>query len=121
MQYRVRGGNQLIKALSSVVYDLPAPSNLSYFWNFGAILGRFLVMQILRGFLLVIHYTPDVGTAFSSVIIIIRDVNYGWLMRRVHANGASFFFFFYIYILDVGCTISLFLYLILEILGLLFF
>nr|YP_010555718.1 cytochrome b [Musculium lacustre]UYR45703.1 cytochrome b [Musculium lacustre]UYR45716.1 cytochrome b [Musculium lacustre] len=94
MQYSVRGGNQLIKALSSVVYDLPAPLNLSYFWNFGAILGSFLVMQILSGFLLVMHYTPDVGTAFSSVIMIMRDVNYGWLMRSAHANGASFFFFF---------------------------
>jgi ubiquinol-cytochrome c reductase cytochrome b subunit len=94
MQYRVRGNNQLIKVLAAAIYDLPAPMNLSYFWNFGIILGRLLAMQIVRGFLLVMHYTPDVSTAFRSVVMIMRDVNYGWLMRSVHANGASFFFFF---------------------------
>ena len=94
MQFRIRGGNQLIKVLSSVVYDLPAPVNLSYFWNFGIILGSLLAMQILRGFLLVMHYTPDIGEAFSSVVRIMRDVNYGWIIRSAHANGASFFFFF---------------------------
>lgn len=94
MQFRIRGGNQLIKILSSVAYDLPAPVNLSYFWNFGMILGSLLAIQILRGFLLVIHYTPDVREAFNSVVGIMRDVNYGWFMRRIHANGASFFFFF---------------------------
>jgi len=94
MQFRIRGGNQLIKILSSVAYDLPAPVNLSYFWNFGMILGSLLAMQILRGFLLVIHYTPDMGEAFNSVVGIMRDVNYGWFIRRIHANGASFFFFF---------------------------
>jgi len=77
MQFRIRGGNQLIKILSSVAYDLPAPVNLSYFWNFGMILGSLLAMQILRGFLLVIHYTPDMGEAFNSVVGIMRDVNYG--------------------------------------------
>nr|YP_010555731.1 cytochrome b [Euglesa coreana]UYR45729.1 cytochrome b [Euglesa coreana]UYR45742.1 cytochrome b [Euglesa coreana] len=94
MQFSIRGGNQLIKVLSSVVYDLPAPLNLSYFWNFGMILGSLLSMQILSGFLLVMHYTPDMGEAFSSVVSIMRDVNYGWIMRSAHANGASFFFFF---------------------------
>jgi ubiquinol-cytochrome c reductase cytochrome b subunit len=58
------------------------------------ILGSLLAMQILRGFLLVMHYTPDIGEAFGSVIRIMRDVNYGWIMRSAHANGASFFFFF---------------------------
>ena len=72
--------------------DLPAPLNLSRWWNFGSLLGLCLGIQIVTGLFLAIHYTRDIGLAFDSVIHITRDVNYGWLLRLIHANGASFFF-----------------------------
>ncbi|MCW2305721.1 cytochrome b [Rhodobium gokarnense] len=69
-----------------------SPKNLSYFWTFGAILTFMLVAQIVTGIVLVMHYTPHVDMAFNSVEHIMRDVNYGWLLRYLHANGASMFF-----------------------------
>jgi len=72
--------------------DLPTPINLSVFWNFGRLLGLVLGRQIVTGLFLAIHYTADVGLAFGSVTHIIRDVNLGWFLRSLHANGASFFF-----------------------------
>ena len=68
------------------------PRNLNAFWNFGSLAGFFLVVQIITGVVLAMHYTPHVDHAFDSVQHIMRDVNYGWLIRSVHANGASFFF-----------------------------
>jgi ubiquinol-cytochrome c reductase cytochrome b subunit len=73
-----------------VVY--PAPKNFNYWYNFGSILGIMLVLQIVTGIVLVMHYTSDASMAFDSVEHIMRDVNYGWLMRYMHANGASLFF-----------------------------
>lgn len=70
----------------------PVPRNLNYFWTFGAILMMMLVSQIITGVVLVMHYTPHVNYAFASVEHIMRDVNYGWLLRYLHANGASMFF-----------------------------
>ena len=75
---------------SFVVY--PTPRNLNYFWTFGGILSVMLVTQILTGIVLVMHYTAHVDYAFSSVELIMRDVNWGWLLRYIHANGASMFF-----------------------------
>ena len=72
--------------------DFPTPKNLNYWWTFGGILAVCLVIQILTGVILAMHYTPHVDYAFDSVEKIMRDVNYGWLMRYVHANGASMFF-----------------------------
>jgi len=72
--------------------DFPTPKNLNYWWTFGAILAVCLVIQIITGVILAMHYTPHVDYAFESVEHIMRDVNYGWLMRYVHANGASMFF-----------------------------
>jgi ubiquinol-cytochrome c reductase cytochrome b subunit len=69
-----------------------APKNLSYWWNFGSLAGLCLVVQIITGIVLVMHYTPHVDLAFASVEHIMRDVNYGWLIRYMHANGASMFF-----------------------------
>nr|QWS05423.1 cytochrome b [Cultellus attenuatus] len=92
MNYSFRQKNLAVKILSSVVYDLPAPVNLSAMWNFGSLAGTCLGIQILTGLFLVMHYSPDVNLAFFSVSHIIRDVNYGWLIRSCHANGASFFF-----------------------------
>jgi len=70
----------------------PTPKNLNYFWTFGGILSLMLAVQIITGIVLVMHYTPHVDYAFQSVEHIMRDVNWGWLMRYTHANGASMFF-----------------------------
>jgi ubiquinol-cytochrome c reductase cytochrome b subunit len=70
----------------------PVPRNLSYMWNFGVLAGFFLVLQIVTGIVLAMHYAANAGVAFDSVEHIMRDVNWGWLMRYAHANGASAFF-----------------------------
>ena len=70
----------------------PTPRNLNYWWTFGAILSMMLGVQIITGVILAMHYTPHVDMAFRSVELIVRDVNYGWLLRYMHANGASMFF-----------------------------
>jgi quinol-cytochrome oxidoreductase complex cytochrome b subunit len=70
----------------------PVPRNLNYLWTFGGILSFMLVVQIITGVVLVMHYTPNAELAFNSVEAIMRDVNYGWLLRFLHANGASMFF-----------------------------
>jgi ubiquinol-cytochrome c reductase cytochrome b subunit len=82
----------LIKIANNALVDLPAPINISAWWNFGSILGLCLITQILTGLFLAIHFTADITLAFNSVAHITRDVNYGWLLRVIHANGASFFF-----------------------------
>lgn len=88
----LRKDHPAIKIANNALIDLPAPSNLSIWWNFGSMLGLCLVIQIVTGLFLSIHYTPHVDLAFSSVAHITRDVNYGWLLRRLHANGGSWFF-----------------------------
>jgi len=72
--------------------DYPTPINLSYLWSFGALAGVTLAIQIITGLLLSMHYAPHVDLAFDSVEHIMRDVNWGWLYRYTHANGASVFF-----------------------------
>ncbi len=74
------------------VLDFPTPKNLNYWWTFGGILSVMLVVQIITGIVLAMHYTPHTSMAFDSVEHIMRDVNYGWLLRYMHANGASMFF-----------------------------
>nr|BBU26046.1 cytochrome b [Parapercis sexfasciata] len=88
----LRKTHPLLKIANDALVDLPAPSNISAWWNFGSLLGLCLIIQILTGLFLAMHYTSSVDTAFSSVAHICRDVNYGWLIRNMHANGASFFF-----------------------------
>nr|UVW56563.1 cytochrome b [Percilia gillissi]UVW56564.1 cytochrome b [Percilia gillissi] len=88
----LRKSHPLLKIANSALVDLPTPSNISAMWNFGSLLGLCLIIQILTGLFLAMHYTADTATAFSSVAHICRDVNYGWLIRNIHANGASFFF-----------------------------
>uniref|UniRef100_A0A343TC57 Cytochrome b n=3 Tax=Erimyzon TaxID=154814 RepID=A0A343TC57_ERIOB len=88
----LRKTHPLIKIANDALVDLPTPSNISVWWNFGSLLGLCLIVQILTGLFLAMHYTSDISTAFSSVAHICRDVSYGWLIRSVHANGASFFF-----------------------------
>jgi len=81
-----------LKIINSALVDLPVPANISIWWNFGSLLGLCLLIQIVTGLFLAMHYTARVDLAFSRVAHICRDVNYGWLLRTVHANGASFFF-----------------------------
>nr|WNH21879.1 cytochrome b [Bothus lunatus] len=88
----LRKSHPLLKIANGALVDLPAPSNISVWWNFGSLLGLCLIAQILTGLFLAMHYTSDIATAFSSVAHICRDVNYGWMIRNMHANGASFFF-----------------------------
>nr|QYC62014.1 cytochrome b [Cnesterodon decemmaculatus] len=88
----LRKSHPLLKIANDALVDLPAPVNISVWWNFGSLLGLCLISQILTGLFLAMHYTSDISTAFSSVAHICRDVNYGWLIRNMHANGASLFF-----------------------------
>nr|BBB21652.1 cytochrome b [Hynobius tsuensis] len=92
MAHPIRKTLPLIKIINGSFVDLPTPSNISSLWNFGSLLGICLIAQIITGLFLAMHYTADTSSAFSSVAHICRDVNYGWLMRNIHANGASFFF-----------------------------
>nr|YP_010409621.1 cytochrome b [Cacajao calvus ucayalii]AKS25032.1 cytochrome b [Cacajao rubicundus]AKS25033.1 cytochrome b [Cacajao rubicundus]URH13999.1 cytochrome b [Cacajao calvus ucayalii] len=87
-----RKTHPLMKIINSSFIDLPTPPNISSWWNFGSLLGICLIIQIITGLFLAMHYTSDSSTAFSSVAHITRDVNYGWMVRYLHANGASLFF-----------------------------
>nr|YP_010169257.1 cytochrome b [Sarcophaga tsinanensis]QRZ04179.1 cytochrome b [Sarcophaga tsinanensis]UFH78334.1 cytochrome b [Sarcophaga tsinanensis] len=82
----------IISIANGALVDLPAPINISTWWNFGSLLFLCLMIQILTGLFLAMHYTADINLAFNSVNHICRNVNYGWLLRTMHANGASFFF-----------------------------
>nr|YP_009034295.1 cytochrome b [Amolops mantzorum]AHZ87109.1 cytochrome b [Amolops mantzorum] len=88
----IRKSHPLIKIVNSSFIDLPSPSNISAWWNFGSLLGICLIAQLVTGLFLAMHYAADTSLAFSSVAHICRDVNNGWLIRNLHANGASFFF-----------------------------
>lgn len=92
MNKPLRSSHPLFKIANNALVDLPAPINISSWWNFGSLLGLCLIIQILTGLFLAIHYTADINLAFNSVNHICRDVNYGWFLRTLHANGASFFF-----------------------------
>nr|AKS24997.1 cytochrome b [Ateles geoffroyi]AKS25039.1 cytochrome b [Pithecia pithecia]AKS25040.1 cytochrome b [Pithecia pithecia]AKS25041.1 cytochrome b [Pithecia pithecia] len=87
-----RKTHPLMKIINNSFIDLPTPPNISSWWNFGSLLGMCLIIQITTGLFLAMHYTSDSSTAFSSVAHITRDVNYGWMVRYLHANGASLFF-----------------------------
>nr|ABY80901.1 cytochrome b [Xantusia bolsonae] len=92
MTTNLRKTHPILKIINSSFIDLPAPSNISAWWNFGSLLALCLIIQIFTGLFLAMHYTADTTSAFSSVIHISRDVQYGWLIRNIHANGASVFF-----------------------------
>nr|ABU45761.1 cytochrome b [Saltator atricollis] len=92
MALNLRKNHQILKVINNALIDLPAPSNISTWWNFGSLLGLCLITQIITGLLLAMHYTADTNLAFSSVAHVCRDVQFGWLIRNLHANGASFFF-----------------------------
>ncbi len=81
-----------VASLEKHLIDYPTPVNLNYWWNFGSLAGITLVIMIVTGIVLAMHYTPHADLAFDSVERIMRDVNYGWLLRYIHMNGASMFF-----------------------------
>nr|YP_009422181.1 cytochrome b [Reduvius tenebrosus]AGO28022.1 cytochrome b [Reduvius tenebrosus] len=92
MNKPLRKTHPLIKIINNSLVDLPAPSSISLWWNFGSLLSMCLMIQIVTGVFLAMHYTDNIELAFSSVVHICRDVNNGWLLRSLHANGASLFF-----------------------------
>nr|YP_009106927.1 cytochrome b [Hamadryas epinome]AIT96654.1 cytochrome b [Hamadryas epinome] len=88
----IRKNHPIIKIINNSLIDLPSPSNISSWWNFGSLLALCLMIQIITGLFLTMYYTANIEMAFFSVNYICRNVNYGWLIRTLHANGASFFF-----------------------------
>ena len=82
----------VVSFMQHELHEYPTPKNLSYWWNFGSLAGIVLVIMLVTGIFLAMHYTPHTAFAFDSVERIMRDVNYGWLIRYIHMNGASFFF-----------------------------
>nr|SSW93818.1 cytochrome b [Papilio machaon] len=88
----LRKTHPLFKIINNSLIDLPSPSNISAWWNFGSLLALCLIIQIITGLFLTMYYTANIELAFYSVNYICRNVNYGWLIRTLHANGASFFF-----------------------------
>nr|AFQ38143.1 cytochrome b [Phrygilus erythronotus] len=92
MALNLRKNHRILKVINDALIDLPTPPNISTWWNFGSLLGVCLITQIVTGLLLATHYTADTNLAFSSVAHMCRDVQFGWLIRNLHANGASFFF-----------------------------
>nr|YP_010610913.1 cytochrome b [Seasogonia rosea]WAP91747.1 cytochrome b [Seasogonia rosea] len=92
MKKQLMKNNMILKIINNSLVDLPTPMNLSTWWNFGSILGLCLIIQLISGIMLSMHYTANVEMAFNSISQITRNVNYGWLMRTIHSNGASLFF-----------------------------
>nr|YP_010234475.1 cytochrome b [Pedioplanis laticeps]QDV39976.1 cytochrome b [Pedioplanis laticeps]QTA72641.1 cytochrome b [Pedioplanis laticeps] len=92
MASNLRKQHPILKIINNSFIDLPTPPNISAWWNFGSLLGLCLIIQIITGLFLAMHYTADINSAFSSVAHIHRDVQHGWLIRNIHANGASLFF-----------------------------
>ena len=90
---RLLKSHPLLKLVNSYIIDSAQPSNISYLWNFGSLLAFCLVIQIITGVTLAMHYNASILEAFNSVEHIMRDVNNGWLLRYLHANTASAFFF----------------------------
>jgi len=90
---RIIKSHPLLRLVNAYLIDAPTPANISYLWNFGSLLALCLIIQIVTGVTLAMHYTPSVAEAFNSVEHIMRDVNNGWLVRYLHANTASAFFF----------------------------
>jgi len=92
MKKTLRKTSPIFKIINNSLIDLPTPSNISTIWNFGSLLGICLIIQIITGIFLAIHYCPNTANAFDRIIHICRNVNYGWIIRTIHANGASLFF-----------------------------
>ena len=89
---RIIKSHSLLKLINAYLIDASQPSNISYLWNFGSLLAVCLIIQIVTGVTLAMHYSPNVSEAFNSIEHIMRDVNNGWLIRYLHSNTASAFF-----------------------------
>lgn len=89
---RILKKHPILSIVNGLIIDLPSPANISYFWGFGSLLGLCLIIQMATGIFLAMHYTAQMDLAFNSVEHIMRDVNYGWVVRYAHSNGASMFF-----------------------------
>merc|ERR1712137_814752 len=107
---RVHGVNGLLSQelyfvllMKSHLQSYPCPLQINFFWNFGFLLGVAILLQIITGIFLALHYTSDLKSAYFSLFFLIREVFYGWCLRYFHSSGASFSFFFYFYILEELC------------------
>jgi len=89
---RFRKNNNLAKIVNDIIWDLGTPQNINLFWNFGSLLGVILSVQLITGIFLALQYTANSDISFFIISRLLRDVNGGWLLRYIHANGASFFF-----------------------------
>lgn len=87
-----RKDNLVVAQVNSLLVDLPTPTNLNYWWNMGSLLGLSLLVQVVTGIFIAMHYCSEVELAFRSVEHMVRDVNYGFALRYLHGNGASIFF-----------------------------
>nr|UZA66690.1 cytochrome b [Tanystylum sp. JZ-2022] len=92
MKINTRKSHPILKMVNNMIIDLPCPSNINAMWSFGSMLGLCLMIQIITGLFLSMHYCPEISLSFNSISHIMRDVNNGWSMRIIHANGASMFF-----------------------------
>nr|AFQ62130.1 cytochrome b [Trinodes hirtus] len=92
MKTQMKNKSPIMKIIYNTLMDLPTPSSISTWWNFGSLLGLCLIIQLLTGMFLAMHYTANTMIAFDSLIHICRNVNFGWMIRTIHANGASAFF-----------------------------
>jgi len=97
MKNIIKNNHPILNVSFNILVDLPAPSTISYIWNWGSLLRLTLIIQLVTGLLLASHYNPRVELAFNSIIHITRDINLGWLLRITHINGAAFFFYFNLY------------------------
>lgn len=92
MKNQIKNYHPLLLEVNNILVDLPGPSSISYIWNWGSMLGVVLILQLVSGLILASHFNSGVDFAFRSIVHIIKDVNYGWILRILHMNGASFFF-----------------------------
>nr|ARH54479.1 cytochrome b [Melasis buprestoides] len=107
---KIQKSHPLLKIMNNSLVDLPTPSSISTWWNFGSLLGMCLIIQTMTGIFLAMHYCPNINLAFESVVHLSRDVNYGWILRTIHANGASLFFVCLYLHIGRGMYYSSFLY-----------
>ena len=94
---------QYLFLIKSHLQSYPCPNNINYFWNIGFLLGISIVLQLITGILLSLHYTPHINYSYYSIMYIIREVYYGWSLRYIHSNGASFqilLSIYYLYLLE---------------------
>merc|ERR1712157_614493 len=89
--------------MKSHLQSYPCPLQINFFWNLGFLLGIAIILQIITGIFLALHYSSDLNSAYFSLFFLIREVLYGWCLRYFHSSGASLSFFFYFYILEELC------------------